>query len=56
MAEAGARSGMIITYVNDEPVSKPEDVIAIAKKAKRAVYIQCLDENGKSTFFGFGKE
>ena len=56
MAEAGARSGMIITYVNDEPVSKPEDVIAIAKKARRAVYIQCLDENGKSTFFGFGKE
>ena len=55
MAEAGATSGSIILYVNDEPVSKPEDVIAKAKKAQRGIYIEGVDENGKSFYFGFGK-
>ena len=56
MADAGAQSGFIILYVNDEPVSKPEDVVEIAKKAKRAVYIQGVDPQGKASYFGFGKE
>ena len=55
MAQAGATSGSIILYVNDEPVSKPEDVIAKAKKAQRGIYIEGVDENGKSFYFGFGK-
>ena len=55
MAEAGATSGSVILYVNDEPVSKPEDVIAKAKKAQRGIYIEGVDENGKSFYFGFGK-
>ena len=55
MAEAGANSGSVILYVNDEPVSKPEDVIAKAKKAQRGIYIEGVDENGKSFYFGFGK-
>ena len=55
MAEAGATSGSIILYVNDEPVSKPEDVIAKAKKAQRGIYIEGVDANGKSFYFGFGK-
>ena len=54
MAEAGATSGSIILYVNDEPVSKPEDVIAKAKKAQRGIYIEGVDESGKSFYFGFG--
>ncbi len=56
VADAGAKAGFIITYVNDEPVSKPEDVIAIARKAKRSVFIQGVDENGKASYFGFGKD
>jgi S1-C subfamily serine protease len=55
MAEAGAQSGSVILYVNDEPVSKPEDVIAKAKKAQRGIYIEGVDENGKAFYFGFGK-
>ena len=55
MAEAGATSGSVILYVNDEPVSKPEDVIAKAKKAQRGIYIEGVDERGKSFYFGFGK-
>lgn len=55
MAEAGATSGSVILYVNDEPVSKPEDVIAKAKKAQRGIYIEGVDANGKSFYFGFGK-
>ena len=55
MAEAGARENTIITHVNGEAVSKPEDVVAKAKKSVRAVYIEGVDMNGKSFYFGFGK-
>ncbi len=55
MADAGATAGSVILYVNDEPVSKPEDVIAKAKKAQRGIYIEGVDANGKSFYYGFGK-
>jgi len=55
MAEAGAKAGSVIVYVNDELVSKPEDIVAKAKKASRAVYIEGVDGNGRSFYFGFGK-
>ncbi|MCR4569896.1 MAG: Do family serine endopeptidase [Bacteroidales bacterium] len=55
MAQAGAPAGGIIVYINDEQVSKPEDVIAKAKKASRAVYVEGVDKNGKAFYFGFGK-
>jgi Do/DeqQ family serine protease len=55
MADAGAQAGSIIVYVNDEPVSKPEDVVAKAKKASRGIYIEGIDANGRTFYFGFGK-
>ena len=55
MTEAGAKAGSIIAYVNGEAVSKPEDVVAKAKKAARAVYIEGVDANGRTFYFGFGK-
>ncbi len=55
MQEAGARKGGIILYVNDEAVSKPEEVVAIARKASRAIYVEGVDKNGRSFYFGFGK-
>ena len=56
MFQAGASDGFIIEYVNDEPVAKPEDVVNIAKKSKRAIFIEGVTANGKSSYFGFGKE
>ena len=55
MAEAGAKAGSIITFVNDSAVSKPEEVVAKAKKATRAIYLEGVDKNGRSFYFGFGK-
>ena len=55
MAEAGAKPGSVILYVNGESVSKPEDVVAKAKKASRAVYMEGVDKNGRAFYFGFGK-
>ena len=54
--EAGAKEGFIILYVNDQPVSKAEDVINIVKKAKRAVYIEGVTSYGKAAYFAFGKD
>ena len=47
---------MVILYVNDQPVSKPRDVIDIAYRSKRAVYIEGIDNTGKSVYFGFAKD
>ena len=55
MAQAGARQGSVIAYVNGSAVSKPEEVVAKAKKADRAVYIEGVDRSGKAFYFGFGK-
>ena len=56
LLSAGASEGFVILYVNDQAVSKPEDVIEIAKKAKRAIYIEGVTARGKAAYFGFGKE
>ena len=55
MADAGAKEGGIIVYVNDTAVSKPEDVVAKAQKALRAVHIEGVDGNGRAFYLSFGK-
>lgn len=54
--EAGVKEGFIILYVNDQPVSSPEEVVNIAKKAKRSVYIEGVTPSGRAGYFAFGKE
>ena len=56
LLDAGASEGFVILYVNDQAVSKPEEVIDIAKKSRRAVYIEGVTAYGKASYFGFGKE
>ena len=55
LLDAGASEGFIIQYVNDQPVSTPQDVIDIAAKTKRAVFIEGVTAYGKASYFGFGK-
>ena len=56
MAQAGADDGYIIQFVNDKAVSKPQDVIDIAKKSKRSVFLEGVTSSGRSFYFGFGKD
>ena len=56
MAQSGASDGFVILYVNDQPVSTPQDVVNIAKKAKRSVFFQGVTSSGREAYFGFGKE
>lgn len=56
LADAGAQQGAIILYVNDKAVSRPQDVIDLAEKSRRAVYVEGVDANGKPFYFGFGKQ
>ncbi len=56
MARAGAEDGYVIMYVNDQQVRKPQDVIDIAKKAKRSVTVEGVTPSGRPFFFAFGKE
>lgn len=56
MQAAGAQEGFVILYINDQPVSKPQDVIDLAKKAKRAIYVEGVTANGRPGYFAFGKD
>lgn len=56
MQGAGAEEGFIILYVNDQAVKEAKDVIEIAKKSKRGIYIEGIDSNGRQSYFAFGKD
>ena len=56
LAQAGGEDGFIIQYVNDQKVSKPADVIEIAKKARRTIVIEGITATGRQGYFAFGKE
>ena len=55
LAASGAVDGLIIRYVNDQSVSKPQDVIDAASKAKRSIVIECITPAGRSVFFALAK-
>ncbi len=54
--DAGVSEGFVILYVNDQPVSTPEDVMNIVKKSRRAVFIEGVTSYGRPSYFGFGVE
>ena len=56
LAAAGVQDGLIIRFVNDQPVSKPQDVVDEAGKAGRVVVIEGLTPAGRSVFFALPKE
>ena len=56
LASAGGEDGFVIKFVNDQKVSKPQDVIDIAKKARRSIVIEGVTATGRQGYFAFGKE
>ena len=55
-AAAGGTDGFVIMYVNEKRVTKPEEVIAIAKSSKRSIFIEGKTSDGRPGYFGFGKD
>ena len=53
-AKALIMSGIV--YVNDQKVKEPKDVIEIAKKSKRSIFIEGITASGRPGYFGFGKD
>ena len=56
LAAAGGEDGFVIKFVNDQKVNKPQDVIDIAKKARRSIVIEGVTATGRQGYFAFGKE
>ena len=54
LAQQGVPEGFIIQFVNNQPVSKPEDVLEQTKKAKRTVLLEGVNRNGRVSYYGFG--
>ncbi|MBP5382880.1 MAG: PDZ domain-containing protein [Bacteroidales bacterium] len=56
LAQAGGEDGFVIQFVNDQRVNKPQDVIEIAKKARRSIVIEGVTATGRQGYFAFGKD
>ncbi len=56
LSKSGVPEGFIILYVNNTAVSKPRDVVDIAYRSERSVFIEGVDANGRAGYFGFAKE
>ena len=56
LAQAGGEDGFVIKFVNDQKVNKPQDVIDIAKKARRSIVIEGVTSTGRQGYFAFGKD
>ncbi len=56
LAAAGGEDGFVIQFVNDQKVSKPQDVVDIAKKARRSIVIEGITPTGRQGYFAFGKD
>jgi len=54
MQQAGAQKGTVITYVNDNPVGTPQDVLNIAKKSRRTLLFEGVSSEGRGVYFYFG--
>ena len=54
MMDSGVTEGFIILYVNEIPVKEPKDILDIAKKSKRSIFIEGVSANGRASYFGFG--
>ena len=52
--DAGVSEGFVMMFVNDQPVSKPQDVMNIIGKSKRAVFVEGMTPYGRVSYFGFG--
>ena len=56
LAQAGGEDGFVIQFVNDQRVSRPQDVIDIARKARRSIVIEGVTATGRQGYFAFGKD
>ncbi len=56
LAQAGGEDGFVIQYVNDQKVNKPQDVIDIARKARRSIVVEGVTATGRQGYFAFGKD
>lgn len=52
--DAGIREGFIITYINNTPVSSPQDVAAEVKKSRRSILIEGFYTDGNLYYYGIG--
>lgn len=52
--DAGIKEGFIITYVNNTPVSSPQDLAIIIKKSKRSILVEGVYPDGSLYYYGIG--
>ena len=54
LRSAGIKEGIIITKIDQKPVSSPEELVAILSTKKGGILIEGITASGGKAYFGFG--
>ena len=54
MKDAGIKEGFVITYVNNVPVSSPNEIVSIVKDSERSVLMEGVYSDGSVYYYGVG--
>ncbi len=54
MRDSGVKQGFIITHINNNPVSSPQDIAGKVKKSQRSVVIEGLYPDGSLYYYAIG--
>ena len=52
--DAGVKEGLIITHVNQIPVTSPDEVLSLVSRARRSVLVEGIYPNGSVYYYGVG--
>ncbi len=54
MKSAGLSKGFVITHINNEAVSTPQEILALVQRARRSVLVEGIYPNGAVAYYGIG--
>lgn len=52
--DAGVKEGLIITHINQVPVSDPKEILQMVSQARRSVLVEGVYHNGSTYYYGVG--
>ena len=52
--DSGIKEGLIITHINQVPVTTPQEVVSMVSKARRSILVEGVYPNGSVYYYGVG--
>ena len=52
--DSGVKAGLIITHINQVPVTTPQEVVSMINKARKSMLVEGVYPNGQVYYYGVG--